>query len=220
MELFKPNIKNLIENKDYQGLSRTLSGNPNLSNAGITIPYDIICRTKAHPLHRLCDAVFSGKMTDAEAIQCAQVFLDFGAHIDGDKMQDQGTPILAAASLHAEQLGIFYIENGADIHYTYQNNGESALHWAAFCGRDKLVTRLIRANAPIDNPDNTHHSTPLGWAIHCLQSNDTGNKHHQVDCIKLLLRNEADMNKLDQDKNDYLLALASDDPELKQLLTR
>jgi hypothetical protein len=41
-----------------------------------------------------------------------------------------------------------------------------------------------------------------------------------VDCIKLLLRNEADMNKLDQDKNDYLLALASDDPELKQLLTR
>jgi hypothetical protein len=34
MELFKPNIKNLIENKDYQGLSRTLSGNPNLSNAG------------------------------------------------------------------------------------------------------------------------------------------------------------------------------------------
>ena len=153
MKLFKPKVKKLIENKDCKGLNKLLADNPNLANEGITIPYDIMCRTKAHPLHRLCDAVFSKKMTDEEAIQLAQVFLEFGANIDGDKMRGEGTPILGAASLHAEQLGIFYLENGADIHYTYQNNGESALHWASFCGRDKLVDRLIKVNAPIDKPD-------------------------------------------------------------------
>lgn len=219
MNLFKSKVKKLIENKDYKGLRYELADHPKLANKGITIPYDIICRTKAHPLHRLCDAVFSKKMTDEEAIQFAQIFLEFGADIDGDKMKDEGTPILGAASLHAEQLGIFYIENGADIHYTYQNNGESALHWASFCGRDQLVDRLIKASAPIDNPDNTYNSTPLGWAVHSLQSNDMGNKHNQEDCIKLLLKSGADTKKLDKEKNDYLLSLAKNDRELQNLLT-
>lgn len=219
MKLFKPKVKKLIENKDCKGLNKLLADNPNLANEGITIPYDIMCRTKAHPLHRLCDAVFSKKMTDEEAIQLAQVFLEFGANIDGDKMRGEGTPILGAASLHAEQLGIFYLENGADIHYTYQNNGESALHWASFCGRDKLVDRLIKVNAPIDKPDNTYNSTPLGWAIHCLQSNDMGNRYNQVDCIKLLLISGADTKKLDKEKKDYLFSLIKEDFELQNLLT-
>jgi ankyrin repeat protein len=178
----------------------------------------MMCRTKAHPLHRLCDAVFSKKMTDEEAIQLARVFLEFGANIDGDKFKEGETPILGAASLHAEQLGIFYIENGADVHYTYQNNGESALHWASFCGRDKLVDRLIKANAPIDKPDNTYNSTPLGWAVHCLQSNDMENRYNQVDCTKLLLKAGADTEKLNKETNDYLKALAEGDLELQNLL--
>lgn len=219
MQLFKPSVKRLIEHKDHNGLRQLLSDNPNLANKGITIPFDVMCRIKAHPLHRLCDAVFSKRMTDEEAIQFAKIFLEFGADIDGDKLKDEGTPILGAASLHAEQLGIFYIENGADIHYTYQNNGESALHWASYCGRDKLVDRLIKANASINNLDNTYNSTPLGWAIHSLQSNDKGNKYNQVGCIKLLLKNGADTKKLDKEKYDYLSSLGKDDLELQNILT-
>jgi len=213
------NVKKLIENKDYTGLRNHLRDKPKLANEGITIPYDSTCQTKAHPLHRLCDAVFSMKMTDEEAISFAQIFLGFGAYIDGDKTKNEGTPILAAASLHAEKLGIFYIDNGADIHYTYQDNGESCLHWASFCGRDKLVDRLIKANAPIDNPDNTFRSTPLAWALQSLQANDTKNKHNQVGCIKLLLKNGADTKKLDKGKNDYLQSLAEKDPDLHNLLS-
>lgn len=218
MNLFKPQVKTLIERKDFNGLKQLLANNPNLANEGITIPYDLLCRTKAHPLHRICDGVFAGRIADDEAVNLAKIFLDHGADIDGDKTKDGGTPLLAAASLHAEQVGIYYIDNGADVHYVYQGDGASALHWASFCGRDKLVERLIKANASIDEPDKTYHSTPLGWAIHSLQSNDMGNKHHQAECIKLLLKSGADPKKLDKEKNDYLISLAKDDAELHKLL--
>ena len=112
MNLFKPSIKKLIENKDYSGLKQLLSENPNLANKGITIPFDMMCRKKAHPLHRICDAVFVGKITDTSAVKLAKLFLENGANIDGDKHEDEGSPLLAAASLHAEQVGIFYIDNG------------------------------------------------------------------------------------------------------------
>ncbi len=218
MNLFNPQVKKLIEKKDYNGLNQLLAENPNLANEGITIPYDFICRTKAQPLHRICDGVFAGKITDNEAVNLAKIFLDNGADIDGDKIKDDGTPLLAAASLHAEQVGIFYIENGADVHYTPKNDGASALHWAAFCGRDKLVDKLIKANAAIDESDVEHKSTPIGWALHALMINDRLNAHNQVSCIKLLLDAGADTEKLNKDANDYLHTLAKDDLELQNLL--
>ncbi|WP_373497420.1 ankyrin repeat domain-containing protein [Aquiflexum sp.] len=160
MKIFKSQVKTLIEHKDFDKLKQLLSHNPNLVNEGITIPYDLFCRTKAHPLHRICDGVFAGKITDNEAVNLAKILLTCGADIDGDKARDGGTPLLAAASLHAEQVGIFYIDNGADVHHIYKGDGASALHWASFCGLDKLVSRLIKANAEIDVQDSEHISTP------------------------------------------------------------
>jgi len=218
MNLFKSRVKILIENNDAYGLNKLLFDNPNMANRGITIPFDSTCKLKAHPLHRLCDAVFSGKITELEAIKLAQVFLENGADIDGYKGIDDGSPLLAAASLHAEQVGIFYIDNGADVHYTNKNDGASALHWAAFCGRDKLVERLIKAGAEINKADKEFNSTPLGWAIHSLQSNDIGNKHNQLKCIKQLLINGATSDLLDKDKYEYLLGLSKNNPDLLNLL--
>ena len=51
-------IKTFIENKDYARIRQMLSDNPALGNENIFIPYDNNCKTKAHPLHRICDAVF------------------------------------------------------------------------------------------------------------------------------------------------------------------
>lgn len=219
MNFMKSKVKRLVENKDYNGLSRLLADNPDLANEGITIPYDFKCSIKAHPLHRLCDGVFAGKITDNEAIDLAKIFIENGADIDGDKIKNDGTPLLAAASLHAEQLGIFYIEKGADIHYTYKNDGASALHWAAFCGRDRLVDKLIKANATIDEPDMTYKSTPIGWALHILMSNDKANTHNQAACIKLLLKAGADTRKLNKETNDYLQSLAEKDSALQNLFS-
>jgi ankyrin repeat protein len=160
----------------------------------------------------------AGKLTDDEAVRLAKVFLTHGANIDGDKDKDEGTPLLAAASLHAEQVGIFYIDYGADVHYTYKKDGASALHWAAFCGRDQLVERLIKSSAAIDEPDTVHQSTPTGWALHALMTNDKPNTHHQVPCIKLLLKAGANTEKLNEEAMGYLKTLAEADLEFYQLL--
>lgn len=210
-------VKKLVEQKDTDGLRKMLAENPSLANEGITIPYDLFCRIKAHPLHRICDAVFAHKMTDEEAITLAKIFLEFGADING---YNDGSPLLAAASLHAEQLGIFYIDNGANIDITDKNDNASALHWAAFCGRDKLVDKLIKSNAVLDEPDKTYQSTPLGWAIHCLSSNDEGNKQNQLACIKLLIQAGADIKKLSVETKENLYSFANNDTELKNILTQ
>jgi len=112
----------------------------------------------------------------------------------------------------------FVLKKLEDIHHTYRNDGTTALHWAAFCGLNKLVEKLINSNASIDKPDNTYKSTPLGWAIHCLQMNDANKTHNQLDSIKLLLNSGADTNKLIKEKNDYLILLGKNDSELKVLL--
>lgn len=218
MNLFKSHVKKFVEDKDYDKLDQLLGGNPNLANEGITIPYDFFCRTKAHPLHRICDGVSAGKMTDDEAVRLAKIFLDNGSDINGDKKKGGGTPLLAAASLRAEQVGIFYIEHGADVHYTYKNDGASALHWAAFCGLDKLVDRLIAAHAAMDEPDREYSSTPLGWTLHALMTNDQSAIHNQLTVIKTLLKAGADTEKLNKRTNDYLKMLAEGDLQLQNLL--
>src|SRR6185312_738436 len=142
----KDHMKTLFENKDYDGIRRLLSANPSLANEGI--PFDEKNTAKAHPLHRICDAVFAKKITDEDAITIAKIFLEFGARIEGNQAtENQDPPLMAAASLHAEQLGVFYIEHGANVHYADNNDGATALHWAAYCGRDELVARLISAGA-------------------------------------------------------------------------
>jgi len=211
-------MKTLIENKDYEGIRQQLSNNPGLANEGI--PLGEKDNRKAHPLHRICDAVFAKKITDDEAIEIAKIFLEFGARIDGDMLtENKDTPLLAAASLHAEQLGIFFIENGADVHYADKNDAATALHWAAYCGRDKLVDRLIKEKAAIDQRDTSFDATPLSWALQPLITDDKFNHYHQVSCIKLLLKAGADPGALKSGSAEYLHQLAKDDEELQDLLT-
>lgn len=134
-------MKTLIDNKDYQGIEEALANDPSLANEGI--PYDEVNTTKAHPLHRICDGVFSGTYTDAEAVQMARIFLAHGANVNGNQLvEKQDSPLVAAASLYADEVAILYIENGAIINHPGCHGG-TALHWAAYCGRDKVVKKLV-----------------------------------------------------------------------------
>ncbi|HWB28044.1 MAG TPA: ankyrin repeat domain-containing protein [Chitinophagaceae bacterium] len=209
-------IEKIIFRKDIETLKKELSENPILANEGVlladgnTLP--------AHPLHRVCDAVFAKKITDNDAVEMAKILLEYGANIDGDGVIDKkDSPLLAAASLHAEQTGIFYVDRGANVHFT-GNDGETALHWAAYCGRDKLTKRLIEAGADINKRDTSYNSTPLGWAVHNLAQEDNFNTYHQLECIKQLLKAGADVNMLGKDAVEYLHTIAGKDAELKALL--
>lgn len=210
----------LIVANSLDGLRAALTANPGLANEGISLNIDRkINSAKGHPLHRICDAVFASKISDRDAVEIAKIFLEHGADINGFMGQgDRNTPLIAAASLHAEQVGLFYIEKGANIFYVSPGDGSTALHWAAYCGQDQLVEKLIEKGANINQRDTSYQSTPCGWAIHVLESGETNNLRQQLPCIKLLLRAGTDKSLLYPGSVQYLQDAAKSDPELKTLL--
>jgi ankyrin repeat protein len=204
-------------NYDLKELRELLSADPGLADEGVTLDDNPNARG-GHPLHRICDAVFAKKITDEQAIEIAKIFLEYGSNIDGYMSQgDNNTPLIAAASLGGEKLGLFYIEQGANIFYTPISDGATALHWAAFCGRDKLVEKLIEKGANINQLDTNYHSTPCGWAIHVLESGDT-DLLNQLNCVKLLLKAGTDKSLIYPGSLEYLQNAAKTDAELRALI--
>ena len=183
-------MRALFQVKDLAGLRKALAENPELANQGI--PYDEQNLTKAHPLHRICDGVFSGVYSDSEAVEIAKIFLEFGANVDGfPSRPGQDSPLVAAASLNADQVALLYIDRGADISHAGTHGG-TALHWAAWCGRDILVAKLIQKHADINKKCEDFKSTPLLWAINGYKFNGGKNIHQQIQCVRLLLQAGAD----------------------------
>ncbi|MEP7322624.1 MAG: ankyrin repeat domain-containing protein [Saprospiraceae bacterium] len=209
-------IKNLITNKDFNGLRQALSKNPDLANEGL--PYDEVNTIKAPPLHRLCDAVFSKTITDEEAVLMAKIFLEHGAFVNGTELiEKQDTPLLAASSLNADQVAIFYIENGAIINHPGCFGG-TALHWAAWCGSPLLVRKLIQVGAEINKKCIDFKSTPLLWAMDGMKHNDKQNTQDYLECIKILIQAGADKNIPNGEGKSVFELLQDEDVELKSIL--
>jgi uncharacterized protein len=167
-----------------------LSANPQLANEGIGLETEE--NMKAHPLHRLGDAIFSKQITEEEAIAFAEIFLAFGANINGvDLAENQDSPLTAVVSFYAEKLALFYIEKGANIHHQGCHGG-TALHWAAWCGGKIVLQKLIDLGANINQLCTNFKSTPLLWAVHGIAFGGEQNQHSQTDCVKILLENGAD----------------------------
>jgi uncharacterized protein len=185
-------LQALIDRVDYEGLSSLLSNQSALANAGM--PFDAENPTEAHPLHRICDGVFQNKYTDDQAVEMAKIFLAHGANVNGFALKEkQDTPLIAAASLQAEKVGLLYIERRANIHHAGCHGG-TALHWAAWCGRDILAGRLIREHAEINRICIDFKSTPLFWAVHGFIYGGEQNRNNQFECARMLVKVGADKN--------------------------
>lgn len=209
-------IKTFMRSLDYAGLRRALSENPAWANAGLA--FDEKNPALAHPLHRVCDGVFIGAYSDDDAVKLASIFLDHGANVDGfGLIPQQDTPLIAAASLLAEQTGILYTDRGAKIHHA-GGGGATALHWAAWTGLEKLVERLIRAGAAIHLRCIDHESTPLLWAVHGYKFRGGANRRNQIGCIRLLLAAGAEKDSYNKEGKHIAEFLDESDAELKALL--
>ena len=211
-------IKELILTRDYAGLEKSLSENPALANEGI--PYDEINTSEAHPLHRLCDGVFSGYYTDEEAVEMAKIFLANGAAVNGKSLiPNKDSPLVAAASLHADKVGMLYMDNGADIHHGGCHGG-TALHWAAWCGRPQLVERLIEAGAEINRICTDFKATPLFWAVHGLKNGGNKDSKKYVEVVDLLMRAGADKAITNGHGSSVFDLLQEEDEEIRALLEK
>ena len=180
----------LIKKVDLAGIQSALTQNPALANT--EIPIENGEAALAHPLHRICDGVFSGLYSDEQGGQIAELFLAHGARIDGNNPQIlKDTPLVAAASLHADRVALLYIEAGANLGHQGCHGG-TALHWAAWCGRPDVVKKLIEAGAEINVLCHEFKSTPLFWAVHGLRSAEGKNLDQSKAIVKMLLEAGAD----------------------------
>jgi hypothetical protein len=210
-------MKELLMSKDIAGIREALEKDPALANEGIPC-LDDHNPAKAHPLHRVCDGVMNDLYTDEDALEMAKIFLEFGAEINGGKLSEKrDTPLIAAASLHAEKTGIFYIEQGGEIQHRGCHGG-TALHWAAWVGRDKLVKKLIEAGADINRICIDFKGTPLLWAVHGYKQGGGKNKRNQIECVKMLLAAGADKNMVNVEGAPAIDFLDTNDTEMRSLL--
>jgi uncharacterized protein len=210
-------VKRVMESLDYNGLHKLLAEDSSLANAGL--PYDAQNTVLAHPLHRICDGVFSGTYRDDQGVELAKIFLEHGADINGFGLEKGvDTPLTAAASLHAEEVGILYVDRGADIHHASAHGG-TALHWAAWTGCDQLVDRLIKAGADIHLRCIDFSATPLFWGVHGYKFSGGRNRRHQISCVRLLLAAGAERDVSNKEGTPVGAFLDPEDIELKTIFS-
>jgi ankyrin repeat protein len=106
------------------------------------------------------------------------------------------------------------IDAGADLAATGLDGG-TALHQAAWFGQPENARLLIAAGAPLGIFDETHDSSPLGWAVHGSRySGDAETRQDAyVELVVLLLdagsglKDEAYLQRLRNDASPRVAAL-------------
>ncbi len=133
-----------------------------------------------HPLHYISDMLFDGTLQRGKELPLIEALLEAGADCNYQAANGE-TPLIGAASLDAEDVGLRLLEAGAepDARGVFK---ETALHWAANVGLDRLVACLIEKGSDINLRDGRYSSTPLGWAVHGRFHSPPGShgRHHEA----------------------------------------
>ncbi|GEM_PF-948901 len=174
------NLKTAIENGDADALKRLLGEDP--SRANELIMWGRNCST--HPLHFVSDMFFAGTLAKGKELPLVDALIQAGADLNFEGTRADGkkgeTPLIGAASLGAEDVGLRLLDAGArpELRGLF---GESALHWAAMLGEDRLTARLIEGS-DVNLKDEKYNSPPLGWAIHGWSDTPAGTcgRHREV----------------------------------------
>jgi uncharacterized protein len=180
-------VKTAIRNGDVAALRQLLSEDSSRANELIRWGERKPCFT--HPLHFISDMLFEGTLPPGKEIPLVDALLDAGADLDFQRSREDGkkgdTPLIGAASLGAEDVGIKLLHAGAkpELRGLF---GETALHWASMLGEDRLVAELIRGSN-VNLRDEKYNSPPLGWAIHGWCDPPAGNHGRQREVAALLV---------------------------------
>jgi hypothetical protein len=129
--------------------------------------------------------LFNRALQKGKELPLIDALLEAGAVVNFRKAEKRETPLIGAASLGAEDVGLRLLDAGAAPELR-GDFGETALHWAALLGEDRLASRLIgRSN--LNQKDEKYHSSPLGWAVHGWGDPPAGNHGRQREVVLLLI---------------------------------
>ena len=181
-------VKTAIENGDVAALSQLLRQEPARANELIRWGgRKNTCLT--HPLHFVSDMLFEHKLAKGMELPLIDALIEAGADLNFQRDRQDGkksdTPLIGAASLGAEEAGIRLVDAGArpELRGVF---GETALHWAAMLGEDRLAARLI-AGSDLNLKDDEYKSPPLGWAIHGWSNPPAGSHGRHREVVQLLV---------------------------------
>jgi len=175
--------KTAIETGDAAALRRLLADIP--ARADELIRWGKDCRIATHPLHYISDMLFEGKLQKGRELPLLEVLIEARADVDFQQNGDGDTPLIGAASLGAEEVGLRLLNAGAKpgLRGLF---GETALHWAALLAEDRLAERLIE-NVDPNLKDKKYKSSSLGWAVHGWCNPPAGNHGRQLEVVRLLV---------------------------------
>ena len=173
-------VKTAIENGDTATMRRLLSEQPLRANELIRWGK---CLT--HPLHYISDMHFAGILQKGKELPLVDALIEAGSDPNFNKEGKSETPLIGAASLGGEEVGIRLLDAGArpEVRGLF---GETALHWAAMLGEDRLVARLI-PGSDLNLRDEKYNSPPLGWTIHGWSDPPAGNYGRQREVVACLV---------------------------------
>ncbi len=180
-------VKTAIESGHADALCQLLAENPSLANSLIRWGRNEGCLT--HPLHYVSDMLLEGTLQRGKELMLVEALIQAGSDLNFQRDREDGkksdSPLIGAASLGAEEVGLRLLEAGArpEVCGLF---GETALHWAALLGEDRLAGRLI-SGSDLNLRDEKYKSPPLGWAIHGWGDPPAGNHGRQPEVIALLV---------------------------------
>jgi len=176
-------VRSAIQACDTPGLLQLLAADPAQANALIGWGDGDCIQT--HPLHYISDMIFEQKLDQSEALPLLNALIAARADLDFQRNGKGDTPLIGAASLGAEDVGLRLLDAGAkaDPRGIF---GETALHWAALLGEDRLAARLIPIS-DVNLKDDRYKSSTLGWAVHGWLNPPAGNCGRQREVAALLV---------------------------------
>ena len=176
-------VSEAIRNGDAEALQQLLDEDP--SRANQLIEWGDMKKCYTHPLHYISDMLFNGTLERGKELALVDALIEAGAGLDFNKDGDSETPLIGAASLGAEEVGLRLLDAGAKpgIRGLF---GETALHWAALLGEDRLAARLI-PGSDVNLKDKRYNSSPLGWAVHGWSDAPAGDHGRQREVAALLV---------------------------------
>lgn len=180
-------VKTAIQNGDANAIKELLSEDSSRANELIDWGNKKNCLT--HPLHFISDMLFDGTLQRGRELLLVEALIQAGADLNFNKNGTGETPLIGAASLGAEDVGLCLLNAGAKPQLRGLF-GETALHWAAFLGEDRLAGRLIQGS-DVDLKDEKYKSPPLGWAVHGWCNPPAGNHGRQIEIVAQLVAAEA-----------------------------
>jgi len=176
-------VKQSLEDGDAGALRRILEKDP--AQANILIRWGTNERNHTHPLHYVSDLLFERKLQKGRELPLIDALLKAGAQLDFQRNGKGDTPLIGAASLGAEEVGLRLLKAGANpaLRGLF---GETALHWAALLGEAKLAKKLI-PGSDLNLLDEKYQSPPLGWAMHGWSNPPAGNHGRHLEVVRLLV---------------------------------